>query len=69
MSRSSNGPFTVCPRSSDPYYILSVLHKNESLLLGHTVLLSVHTVPSPRSFDPSYIVTTVCLRRSDPFIF
>ena len=35
-NKSVNSP-TVCPRSSDPFYVVSY-YKNGSLLPGHTLL-------------------------------
>ena len=34
-------PDTVCPRSSDPFYIVSY-YKNGALLLGHTVCIQTN---------------------------
>ena len=38
---------TVCPRSSDPFYIVSY-YKNGSLLLGHTVISVIYIFFIPR---------------------
>ena len=48
--------YTVCPGSSDPFYIVTVTTQNGPLLLGHTVSRVLHEkVQPPKTRHKKYI--------------